>query len=171
MKYNCLLFWFIAGVRVVVATVFIPSGILKLQGKRFSAICPEMYAGAFFCELQQTGMYWKFLGFCQLLTALLLFTQRYTVLSALLFFSICTNIFIFTLSVGMHSKAFFMVFMILAAVLLMYWDASRIKLLFNGSPHNTVAPSVKMVPVKFQWFGLVAFILVNVFFILFDKYY
>lgn len=124
-------YYFITVLRFVAATVLIPSGFLKIQGKRFSAICPEMYAGSFFTELHNTGTYWKFLGFCQLLTALLLFTQRYTALGALLFFGICSNIFVFTLSVGLNDKSLIMIFMVAASLLLIAWDWYRIKPLFN----------------------------------------
>lgn len=86
--------YIIACLRMVAGTVFIPSALLKVQGKRFSAFCPEMYSGAFFNELHGTGIYWHFLGFCQLFTAFLLFGQRYSVLAALMFFSICANILI-----------------------------------------------------------------------------
>src|SRR5690606_3435874 len=94
------------------------SGLLKFQGKRFSTICSEMYQDFFFHELHETGIYWNFLGFCQLLTAFLLFTQRYTTLAALLFTGICTNIFIFTLSANMIDKVVIMSFMMLVAMLL-----------------------------------------------------
>src|SRR5690606_33491157 len=110
------LLYFMVFLRFVGGTVFIPSGLLKIQGKRFSEICPEMYADTFFQELQNTGIYWNFLGFCQLLTALLLYSQRYTVLAALMFSCICANIFVFTVSMGFNDKTIIMVFMLAIAV-------------------------------------------------------
>lgn len=136
-------YYLIMALRFVVATVLIPSGLLKIQGKRFSAICPEMYAGSFFTELHHTGTYWKFLGFCQLLTALLLFTQRYTTLAALLFFGICSNIFVFTLSVGLDDKSLIMIFMVAAALLLIAWDWYRIKPLFSTSKYNQISYNIQ----------------------------
>ncbi|MEG1022227.1 MAG: DoxX family membrane protein [Myroides sp.] len=157
--------------RFVVATVLIPSGLLKIQGKRFSAICPEMYAGSFFTELHHTGTYWKFLGFCQLLTALLLFTQRYTSLAALLFFGICSNIFVFTLSVGLDDKSLIMIFMIAAAFLLIVWDWYRIKPLFSTSINSHISYNIQTASNSLQIIGLVAYVAVTVFLFIFDTYY
>jgi len=164
-------YYFITVLRFVVATVLIPSGLLKIQGKRFSAICPEMYVGSFFTELHHTGTYWKFLGFCQLLTALLLFTQRYTALGAVLFFGICSNIFVFTLSVGLDDKSLIMIFMVAAALLLIAWDWYRIKPLFSTSKNTQISYNIQTASSSLQIIGLVAYVAVTVFFFIFDTYY
>lgn len=168
---SSLRYYSISALRFVVATVLIPSGLLKIQGKRFSEMCPEMYAGSFFTELQHTGMYWKFLGFCQLLTALLLFTQRYTALAALLFFGICSNILVFTLSVGLNDKSLIMVFMFAAAILLIGWDWYRIKPIFSTVKDSQISHNIKTAPLSLQITGLAAYVVVTVFFLLFDTYY
>ncbi len=168
---STIYYYIIIFLRIVGGTVFIPSGLLKIQGKRFSYFCPEMYSGTFFNELHQTGFYWIFLGFCQLLTAFLLFSQRYTVLAALMFFSICTNIFIFTLSVGLIDKTFIMVFMMSIASLLILWDWKNIKLLVGRTPVESVIEDHKKIPVSFQITGTILFIVVIIFFLLADTYY
>lgn len=168
---SSLRYYSILALRFVVATVLIPSGLLKIQGKRFSAICPEMYEGSFFTELHHTGAYWKFLGFCQLLTALLLFTQRYTALAALLFFSICFNIFVFTLSVGLNDKSVIMIFMVAAAFLLIGWDWYRIKPLFSTSRNSQIYQNIQTVPISLQLIGLAAYGVATVLFFIFDTYY
>lgn len=163
-------YYFIICLRIVVGTVFIPSGLLKIQGKRFSCFCPEMYSGTFFTELHHTGFYWIFLGFCQLITAFLLFSQRYTVLASLMFFSICTNIFIFTLSVGLNDKSIIMLFMLIIACLLIAWDWQRIKLLFGISP-QMISDDDRVVPLKLQAASAILFVLVIIFFLITDTYY
>jgi len=168
---SSLRYYSISALRFVVATVLIPSGLLKIQGKRFSEICPEMYAGSFFTELHHTGTYWKFLGFCQLLTALLLFTQRYTALAALLFFGICSNILVFTLSVGLNDKSLIMIFMVAASLLLIVWDWYRIKPIFSTVKDSQISHNIKTTPVSLQITGLVAYVVVTVFFLFFDRYY
>ena len=172
IKSHTISHYFIITLRFVVGTVFIPSGLLKFQGKRFSTICSEMYQDFFFHELHETGIYWNFLGFCQLLTAFLLFTQRYTTLAALLFTGICTNIFIFTLSANMIDKVVIMSFMMLAAILLILWDFNKFCVLFKNYNHhfdqiqNTKQPSLLM-----QFVGLILYIVVVVVFLVFDTYY
>ena len=163
--------FFITALMFVVATVLIPSGLLKIQGKRFSAICPEMYAGSFFTELHHTGKYWKFLGFCHLLTALLLFTQRYTALAALLFFGICSNIFVFTLSLGLDDKSLIMIFMVAAELLLIAWDWYRIKPLLCTSKNSHISYNIQTASNSLQIIGLIAYVVVTVFFFIFDTYY
>ncbi|MEG0916481.1 MAG: hypothetical protein RSF68_05675, partial [Myroides sp.] len=105
------------------------------------------------------------------LTALLLFTQRYTALAALLFFGICSNILVFTLSVGLNDKSLIMIFMVAAALLLIGWDWYRIKPLFNTSKNIHTYSNIETAPVSLQIIGLVAYVLVTVFFLLFDTYY
>jgi len=163
-------YYFIICLRIVAGTVFIPSGLLKIQGKRFSYFCPEMYSGTFFTELHQTGLYWNFLGFCQLLTAFLLFSQRYTVLAAIMFFSICTNIFIFTLSVGLNDKSIIMLFMMTIACLLIVWDWERIKVLFGISP-QIISDDDRVVPLKLQAVSAMLFVVIIIFFLITDTYY
>lgn len=164
-------YYIIIFLRIVGGTVFIPSGLLKIQGKQFSYFCPEMYSGTFFNELHHTGFYWSFLGFCQLLTAFLLFSQRYTVLAALMFFSICTNIFIFTLSVGLVDKDVIMVFMMSVALLLIAWDWKSIRLLFGIVSTKNISENDRSVPILLQISGTILFFMVIVFFLLTDTYY
>lgn len=171
LKKSTIYYYMIIFLRIVGGTVFIPSGLLKIQGKRFSYFCPEMYSGTFFNELHHTGGYWKFLGFCQLLTAFLLFSQRYTVLAALMFFSICTNIFIFTLSVGLVDKAVIMVFMMSVAVFLIAWDWKSIRLLFGIVSTKNMSENDRSVPILLQISGTILFFIVIVFFLITDTYY
>lgn len=158
LKKSTIYYYVIIFLRIVGGTVFIPSGLLKIQGKRFSYFCPEMYSGTFFNELHHTGFYWSFLGFCQLLTAFLLFSQRYTVLAALMFFSICTNIFIFTLSVSLVDKAIIMVFMMSVAVLLIAWDWKSFRLLFGIVSTKNMSENQRKVPVSMQVVGTIMFL-------------
>ena len=157
--------------RIVGGTIFIPSGLLKIQGKQFSYFCPEMYKGTFFNELHHTGFYWNFLGFCQLLTAFLLFSQRYTVLAALMFISICTNIFVFTLSVGLVDKALIMVFMMCIASLLVIYDWRSISMLLGIVSIKNSPQNQKIVPVSLQITGIVLFTAVIILFLITDTYY
>lgn len=167
---NIFLLYSMVFLRFVGGTVFIPSGLLKIQGKRFSAICPEMYADIFFQQLQSTGIYWNFLGFCQLLTALLLYSQRYTVLAVLMFFCICANIFVFTVSMGLNDKTLIMVFMLTIAILLIFWDWNKIRLLLGL---NSFEFEIKQQPVPslIQITGTVSFVFVVMIFLLTDRYF
>ena len=47
--------------RVLLAAAFLPTGMVKLLGERFTLIAPGNPIGDFFEALYQTGMYWRFL--------------------------------------------------------------------------------------------------------------
>lgn len=170
LNSNTSLLHLMVFLRFVGGTLFIPSGLLKIQGKRFSSLCPEMYADIFFQQLQNTGIYWNFLGFCQLLTAFLLYSQRYTVLGVLMFFCICANIFVFTVSMGMNDKTLIMVFMLAIAALLIFWDWNKISVLF-GLSASEFEIKQQSVPYFIQIIGILSFVLVVIIFLLTDSYY
>lgn len=44
-----------------------PFGLLKIQGKRSSYFCSEMYSNTFFTEFYQTRFYWSFWDFVRYL--------------------------------------------------------------------------------------------------------
>ena len=62
--------------RILLALAFLPSGLTKVMGNRFTVLGIEDPVGFFFEALYRTGFYWRFLGFCQLVVALLLLIPR-----------------------------------------------------------------------------------------------
>jgi len=115
--------------RILVGFAFIPSGLKKALGERFTSISVDNPIGFFFEALYQTGIYWQFLGLAQLLTALLLMSQRFATLGAILFFFISSNIWIITISMNFTGTWIITSLMMLAAVLLLIWDLRKISLL------------------------------------------
>ena len=69
--------------RIALALGFIPSGIVKLMGERFTALPPNNPLGHYFDALFQTGYYYTFIGIAQLVIALLLLIPRTTLLGAI----------------------------------------------------------------------------------------
>ncbi|WP_246067749.1 hypothetical protein [Changchengzhania lutea] len=55
---------------------FIPSGLTKLSGNRFTLLDVNNPVGFFFEALYSTGFYWKFLGLSQLLAAVCIVIPR-----------------------------------------------------------------------------------------------
>lgn len=87
--------------------------------------------------LYQSELYWNFLGWGQFFAALLLMTQRYARLGALLFLPISANIFIITVSYGFKGTPFITGLMLLANIMLIIWDWTYYKVLLNV-PSNEV---------------------------------
>lgn len=77
--------------RILLAGGFIPTGMVKLLGHRFTRISPEDPIGAFFEAMFLTGLYWRFLGLSQVLAGLLLLVPRWAHLGAAAFLPIMIN--------------------------------------------------------------------------------
>ncbi len=117
--------------RVVLALAFVPSGLTKVLGNRFTRLGVDDPVGFFFEALYRTGFYWNFLGLCQLAAALLLLVPRTSTLGALLYFPIALNIFVLTVSMRFTGTPFVTGLMLLANIYLLCWDYDRLKCLFK----------------------------------------
>lgn len=71
-----LLYRVVLATRILFATAFIPTGLVKLLGLRFTSIPTSDPIGAFFEAMYQTGGYWRFLGATQVAAGLLLLVPR-----------------------------------------------------------------------------------------------
>ena len=87
--------------------------------------------GYFFEMMYQSGLYWQFLGWAQLLAGLLLLTQRYALLGALVYLSIIANIFVITISYDFAGTSVITGLMLLAGLLLLAWDWNRLRVVIN----------------------------------------
>src|SRR5918911_3554909 len=91
-KRNQWLRYFAVFCRVALAAGFIPSGIVKIMGERFTALPANHPLGHYFDALFQTGYYYTFIGVAQLMAAILLLVPRTVLLGAILYFPIIFNI-------------------------------------------------------------------------------
>ncbi|WP_394747826.1 hypothetical protein [Spongiimicrobium salis] len=129
---------FIIYTRFLIGGTFVFASVIKIQGNRFTrdsgASNPIDSAWHFFETMYQSGLYWKFIGLGQLVAGLLLMTQRYAKLGAIVNFPIILNIFIITLSYYFAYTPVVTGLMLLANILLLLWDWNEIKILFNLTP-------------------------------------
>ena len=116
--------------RVLLALAFVPSGLVKLQGERFTRLGIDNPVGFFFEAFYRTGLYWNFLGAAQLLAAILIVIPRTRVLGALVYFPIILNIFLITVSMHFQGTPMITGPMLLGSVWLLLWDARRLRCLF-----------------------------------------
>ncbi len=117
--------------RILLAAGFVPTGMVKLLGRRFTLMSVETPIGAFFEAMYQTGLYWQFLGASQVLAGLLLLVPRWAHLGALLFVPIMVNIFVVTVSLGFQGTPVVTGLMLLAVVYLCAWDYHRVRGIFT----------------------------------------
>ena len=114
--------WFIVHLRYLLGVAFIPSGYTKLIGNRFTQISTDHPIGYFFEGLYQSGFYYNFIGFAQLLAGFLIMTQRLATLGNLIYFSLIVNICIITISLSFKGTWIITSLMLLASTVLLIWD-------------------------------------------------
>ena len=129
---------FIIYLRYLIGGAFVFASIVKIKGQRFTAVdgsdTPLNSPFHLLETLYQSGLYWKFLGYGQLVAGFLLMTQRYAKLGALMFLPIIVNIFVITVSYGFTGTPYITGPMLLANILLVLWDWDELKILFNLTP-------------------------------------
>lgn len=117
--------------RILLFIGFLPSGLKKILGQRFTQISVENPIGFFFEALYQTGFYWNFLGLIQLLAGLLLLIPKTSFFGALLYFPIIINIFVIVTAMSFTGTPYVAGLMLLANVYLLFWDYTKLKSLVS----------------------------------------
>ena len=126
--YNKRLFVFFTwGTRILLFLAFLPSGLKKVLGERFTILGIDTPVGFFFEGLYRTGLYWNFLGFMQLLVGVMLLIPRTTFFGAILYLPIIINIFIIVVSMNFKGTPIIAGLMLLANLYLLFWDYEKLK--------------------------------------------
>ncbi len=113
--------------RILLALAFIPTGMVKLLGHRFTLLGIDTPVGAYFEAMYRTGFYWNFLGAGQLVAGILLLIPATSTLGAVVFFPIIVNVFVVTVSIGFRGTPVVTGLMLLAGLFLLCWDYDRLK--------------------------------------------
>ncbi len=126
---------FIIYTRYLIGGAFVFSSIIKIKGKRFTTYsqedAPLGSAMHFFETLYQTGGYWQFIGWAQVLAGFLLMTQRYAKLGAVINFPILLNVFVITISMDFGGTPLITGLMLAANLMLLIWHWGELKSLIN----------------------------------------
>jgi uncharacterized membrane protein YphA (DoxX/SURF4 family) len=135
-----LLYRLTLGTRLLLAVGFIPTGTVKLLGRRFTSMSPESDIGGFFEVLYRSGPYWRFLGLAQVLAGLLVLSRTTATLGALAFFAIMLNVFFITISYDFRGTPVVTGLMLMATVYLLLWDYQRLRGLFGLGAEGDIGP-------------------------------
>src|SRR4026207_2190377 len=135
LKRNKWLRYFAIFCRIALALGFLPSGIVKVRGERFTALPSNHPLGHYFDALYLTGYYYTFIGLGQLITAVLLLIPRTALLGAIFYFPIILNICVLTYSVRFEGTRI-ATLMLLANMFLLAWDYPRFKSILPFSRHG-----------------------------------
>jgi uncharacterized membrane protein YphA (DoxX/SURF4 family) len=165
-KRNQWLRYFTVFCRVALALGFIPSGIVKVMGERFTALPSNHPLGHYFDALHLTGFYYTFIGVSQLTVALMLLIPRTALLGAILYFPIILNICVLTYATRFEGTRI-ATLMLLANLYLLWWDYARLKYILplasssdvGKTPNQTMS---RKFPLKFFGCAVAAVVLVIV---------
>jgi hypothetical protein len=123
--------------RYLLGGAFVFASVVKIKGQRFTTLpgigSPFHSPAHLFETLYQSGLYWQFLGVAQLVASLLLMTQRYALLGALLFLPIVANVYVITVSYDFGYTHLITGTMLLATLGLLVWGWPRLRVLVNYS--------------------------------------
>lgn len=126
---------FIIYTRYLIGGAFVFACMIKIKGKRFTTYSQEdAPLGStmhFFEVLYQTGLYWQFIGWAQLLAGFLLMTQRFAKLGAVVNFPIILNVFVITISMEFGATPVITGMMLAANLLLIVWHWGELRSLIN----------------------------------------
>lgn len=114
-----VLYWL---ARIGLSLAFIVSGIRKLPGVLFTILPTTDPVGYYFDAMHQTGFYWNFIGVFQILLGLLIFFNRFVVISVLLMMPVTVNIFLVSFALNMKGTPFITTLMLLANLFLLLWN-------------------------------------------------
>ena len=112
--------------RIMLAAGFIPAGIVKVTGERFTGLPSNNPLGHYFDALLLTRYYYTFIGVGQLTAALLLLIPRTALLGAMLYFPIILNIWVLSSATRFNGTRL-TTLMLLANLFLLVWDHDRLK--------------------------------------------
>lgn len=123
---------FTAFTRILLFVGFTPPSIKKILHQPFTSLPDSNPVGHYFNALLDTGFYYEFIGWGQLIAAVLLLFPRTAHLGALMFFPIILNIAVLTHAVGFKGTWLLTILMTLAATYLVAWDYDRLKPILFG---------------------------------------
>ena len=123
-----LLYW---GIRVGMGFTFIISGTRKLPGVKFTNLPINNPVGAYFQTMYDTGFYWNFIGYFQIIVGFLIFFNRFVVLSSLLMMPVTINIFLVSMALNMKGTPLITFAMILGNTFLLLWHIKNYKTIFQ----------------------------------------
>jgi hypothetical protein len=118
--------------RYLIGFAFVFASIVKIKGERFTMLPTNTPVGYFFEAMYQSGFYWKFLGWIQLIAGVLMMTQRFATIGVMMFLPIILNITLITHSVNFGTGTpIVTTLMLLATVYLLLWDYRKWIILFK----------------------------------------
>ncbi len=130
----------VANMRILLGFAFLPAGLQKLLGERFTDPANTGAFHEFLHAFYATGWFYQFVGVVQLVAAVLLLTQRFAAAGALIAFPLTTAITAFCWSTLVIPTATVVTLMWLATAALIVWDGSLWPAASRAAAHPSPPP-------------------------------
>ena len=117
-------------IRIGMGITFILSGTKKLPGVKFTALPLDNPVGSYFNAMYETGFYWNFIGYFQILIGVFIFFNRFVVISSLFMMPVTINIFLVSIALNMRGTPIITTAMVLGNLFLLLWHFKNYRTLF-----------------------------------------
>lgn len=138
VRSNVWMRYFTVFTRLALVAGFLPAGYVKIIGERFTDLHNNQPMGHYLEALHHTGYYYTFVGYAQILAAILLLIPRTVVLGTLLYLPIILNICILSFAVRFEGSLLTAPLMVIACIYLLCWHYDRIKYLILAPGNDTI---------------------------------
>jgi hypothetical protein len=133
IKHVVLLQVFTVYVRYLIGSAFVIAAfamgkIIPQEHSLADVVTGNDIVGKAFASFIHSRLYWSFIGWSQLIAGLLLLTQKFARLGAVIFLPMITNIFIITYSYDFIGTDVITGLMLLAAIYLVLWEVDKLQL-------------------------------------------
>lgn len=136
----------VANLRILLGFAFLPAGLKKVLYQPFTDPGNTGTFHEFLHAFYATGFFYQFVGGVQLLIAVLLMTQTFATLGALMALPVITSILVFCWSTGVVPTATVVTLMFFGTLALVVWDVDRWLAIFRpgyAPPRpDTAAPAL-----------------------------
>jgi uncharacterized membrane protein YphA (DoxX/SURF4 family) len=133
----------VVNLRFLIGFAFVPAALKKVLDQPFTDLANRGRFHDFLDAFHATGWFYGFVGWLQLTAAVLLLTQRFATIGALVALPILTAITAFCWSTGVYPTASVVTLMWLGTVGLVVWDLEKWRGVFarDDRPHEVrIAP-------------------------------
>ncbi|WKK85091.1 DoxX family protein [Marivirga arenosa] len=135
--------------RLALSYAFIVAGIVKIVGERFASGLSVIHPmGAYLEALHQTGFYYTFIGYAQVIAAILLLIPRTVLLGALIYLPIILNIMVLSIAVRFEGSFITSPLMVLANLYILAWHYDKLRFILPFK--NFVKYPEKLKPLKYN---------------------
>lgn len=146
---------FIAVLRLLIGYAFVPSGLKKTLDQPFTDPANQGLFHDFLHAFHATGFFYQFVGVVQLTIALLLMTQTFATLGALMALPVFATITVFCWATATVFTSTMVTLMLCGAILLALWDFEKWRGIFHpGSGHPPAPEPEDPLPIDLRLWGI-----------------